>query len=67
MTLTAMNVPGKKNMPNIAIVFIAELSLLLSTAIVLITALSSLLAFAIAAELSARLIFTIASFWAMNW
>jgi hypothetical protein len=62
-----MNVPGRKSMPRIDIVFMAELSLLLSRAILLITALSSLLAFAIAAELSARAMFTLASFWAIYW
>ena len=60
--LTAIKVPGKKNMPKVAMVFIEELSFLLSIAIILITALSSLLALAIAAELSATAIFTLASF-----
>jgi hypothetical protein len=44
--LTATKVPGKKNMPKMAIVFMAELSFLLSIAMVLITALPSLLALA---------------------
>ena len=65
--LTATKVPGKKNMPSIAIVFIEELSFLLSIAIILITALSSLLALAMTAEVSARLRFVLASLAAMNW
>jgi hypothetical protein len=63
--LTATKVPGKKNMPSIAIVFIEELSFLLSIAIILITALSSLLASAKEAKLCASPMFTLTSFWAM--
>lgn len=66
-SLTAMNVPGKKTMPRIEIVFLAVLSFLLSKAIVLMIALSSLLAFAIAAELQASSMLTFASFYAINW
>lgn len=65
--LTATKVPGKKNIPKMESVFTAELSRLLSIAIVLITALSSLLAFAIIAEVLARLRFVFASFAVMNW
>jgi hypothetical protein len=62
-----MKVPGRKTIPKIEIVFMAELSRLLSRAIVLITALSSLLALAMTAEVSARLRFVLASLAAMNW
>ena len=62
-----MNIPGRKSVPKIAIVFIAELSFLLSIAIVRLTALSSLLACAIVVESLAREILTVASFCAMNW
>jgi hypothetical protein len=48
-----MKVPGKKHIPKMEIVFIAELS--------------RLLALAITAEVSARLRFIFASFAAMNW
>jgi hypothetical protein len=51
--LTATKVAGKKNMPSIAIVFIEELS--------------SLLAFANKAELSASLMFIFMSFWVIYW
>jgi hypothetical protein len=51
--LTATKVAGKKNMPSIEIVFIEELS--------------SLLAFANKAELSASLVFTFMSFWVIYW
>ena len=60
--LTATKVPGKKNIPRTAIVFIGELSLLVSTAIPRLTALSSLLALATIANLFARSIFTFVSF-----
>jgi hypothetical protein len=59
--LIAINVPGKKNMPSIAIVFIAKLSLFASIAIYYITTLSSLLALIIDAELKASLMFIFAS------
>jgi hypothetical protein len=42
--LTATNVPGKKNIPSTAIVFMAKLSFWVSTAMLLITSLSFLLA-----------------------
>ena len=60
--LTATKVPGKNNMPSVAIVFIAELSRLVSRAIARIAALSSLLALVIAAEFSAKAILIFASF-----
>ncbi len=62
-----MNVPGRKTMPRIEIVFIAEESRWVSNAIVLMTALSSLLASAMIVEVSARLRFVLASFAAINW
>jgi len=49
-----MKVPGRNIIPRIAIVFIAELSFLLSIAISFIVAGSSLLALAMAAEFFAR-------------
>ena len=64
---TAIEVPGRKIIPSKAIVFIAELSLLVSIAICRIIALSPLLAFAIAAELRASSILNFVSFCAMNW
>jgi hypothetical protein len=64
--LTATRVEGKKSVPNTAIVFIEELSLLLSIAIVLITALSSLLALARNEASFARSILTFASFCAIK-
>jgi hypothetical protein len=63
--LTATNVPGKKIIPRREIVFIPELSRLLSIAIVLIAALSSLLALAMIADVSAMLILALAFLAAM--
>ena len=63
--LTAMNVPGRNIIPRREIVFMAELSLLLSEAKILIAALSSLLAFAMMADVSAMLRFACAFFAAM--
>jgi hypothetical protein len=66
LKLTATKVPGRKIMPSNEMVFMEELSFLVSRAIVLIMALSSLLAFVMAVEFSASDMLTFASFCAIN-
>jgi hypothetical protein len=66
LALTATRVEGKKSIPSAAIVFIEELSFLVSIAIVLMTALSSLLALARNDVSVARSMLTFASFCAIK-
>jgi hypothetical protein len=61
-----MNVPGRNSIPKMEIVFIAELSLCVSTAIIFIIVLSSLPAFAMAAELLVSPMFVFESFCAIH-
>ncbi len=64
--LTTTNVPGKKSMPRNAMVFIEELSFLVSIATVFITSLSALLALAMMAEPVARPRWTFTSLCAVS-
>lgn len=63
----ATNVPGKKNIPRMEMVFMAAESRCVSTAMERMTALSSLEAAARREDEDARDMLTLESFWVMNW